>query len=95
MAGSNTAVASSITSTNGGMLLQGDGAAILQGVKVDAAKDITIQGGAVSIIGLSAAQMAQITSNIVWLSYGLRDGRVPLAGLAPGEWRYLLPHEKF
>jgi 23S rRNA pseudouridine2604 synthase len=25
----------------------------------------------------------------------LRVGRVPLAGLAPGEWRYLLPHEKF
>jgi 23S rRNA pseudouridine2604 synthase len=25
----------------------------------------------------------------------LRVGRVSLAGLAPGEWRYLLPHEKF
>ncbi|MGI4779645.1 MAG: RNA pseudouridine synthase [Janthinobacterium lividum] len=25
----------------------------------------------------------------------IRVGRVPLAGLAPGEWRYLLPHEKF
>ncbi len=24
-----------------------------------------------------------------------RVGRVPLAGLAPGEWRYLLPHERF
>lgn len=46
---SNTAVASSITSANGGVLLQGDGAALLQGVKVDAAKDINIQGGVVSI----------------------------------------------
>ncbi|MDB5730409.1 MAG: RNA-binding domain protein [Variovorax sp.] len=25
----------------------------------------------------------------------IRVGRVPLAGLAPGEWRYLLPHERF
>jgi len=25
----------------------------------------------------------------------IRLGRVPLAGLAPGEWRYLLPDEKF
>ena len=25
----------------------------------------------------------------------IRVGRVPLAGLQPGEWRYLLPHEKF
>ncbi|MGI4780068.1 MAG: filamentous hemagglutinin N-terminal domain-containing protein [Janthinobacterium lividum] len=46
---SNTAVASSITSQNGGVLLQGDGAALLQGVKVDAAEDVTIKGGAVSI----------------------------------------------
>ncbi len=38
---SDTAAASSITSTNGGVLLQGDGAALLQGVKVDATKDTT------------------------------------------------------
>ncbi|MBO9515367.1 MAG: RNA-binding protein [Variovorax sp.] len=25
----------------------------------------------------------------------IRIGRVPLAGLLPGQWRYLLPHEKF
>lgn len=42
-------MASSIASQNGGVLLQGDGAVLLQGVKVDAAKDITIQGGIVSM----------------------------------------------
>lgn len=25
----------------------------------------------------------------------IRVGRVPMSGLAPGQWRYLLPHEKF
>ena len=25
----------------------------------------------------------------------LRIGRVPMSGLQPGQWRYLLPHEKF
>jgi 23S rRNA pseudouridine2604 synthase len=25
----------------------------------------------------------------------IRVGRVPLSGLAPGQWRYLLPHERF
>jgi 23S rRNA pseudouridine2604 synthase len=25
----------------------------------------------------------------------IRIGRVPLAGLAPGQWRYLAPHERF
>jgi 23S rRNA pseudouridine2604 synthase len=25
----------------------------------------------------------------------LRIGRVPLAGLQPGQWRYLAPHERF
>lgn len=48
---SNTAGASSITSARGGVLLQGDGAAILRGVNVDAAQDIAIKGGAVSIAG--------------------------------------------
>jgi len=25
----------------------------------------------------------------------IRIGRVPLAGLEPGQWRYLSPHERF
>jgi 23S rRNA pseudouridine2604 synthase len=25
----------------------------------------------------------------------IRIGRVPLAGLQPGQWRYLAPHERF
>src|SRR4030095_13289425 len=25
----------------------------------------------------------------------IRIGRIPLAGLLPGQWRYLLPHERF
>ncbi len=48
---SDTAVATRITSKNGGVLLQGDGAALLRGVKIDAAGDLAIQGGAVSITG--------------------------------------------
>lgn len=57
---SNTAVASSITSANGGVRLQGDGAAILRGVQVNAAEDVTIRGGTVSITG--ATNYASSTS---------------------------------
>ena len=57
---SNTAVASTLTSENGGVLLQGNGAAILRSVKVDAAEDVTIKGGAVSIT--AATNYASSTS---------------------------------
>ena len=57
---SNTAVASSITSANGGVRLQGDGVAILRGVQVNAAEDVTIKGGTVSITG--ATNYASSTS---------------------------------
>ena len=57
---SHTTVASSITSANGGVLLQGDGAAILRGVQVNAAEDVTIKGGTVSITG--ATNYASSTS---------------------------------
>ncbi|WP_431274444.1 filamentous hemagglutinin N-terminal domain-containing protein [Variovorax ureilyticus] len=46
---SNTASASTITSSEGGVLLRGGGDVFLQGVQVDAAKDITVKGGNVTI----------------------------------------------
>ncbi|MGJ7488483.1 filamentous hemagglutinin N-terminal domain-containing protein [Variovorax sp. LT2P21] len=48
---SDTAAVTSIESKNGGVLLQGDQLVALQGVQVDAAKDVTIRGGTVSITG--------------------------------------------
>ncbi|WP_431274443.1 hemagglutinin repeat-containing protein [Variovorax ureilyticus] len=45
----DNASASTITSTEGGVLLQGGGNVFLQGVQVDAAKDINISGGNVTI----------------------------------------------
>jgi len=48
---SNTAAVTSIESKNGGVLLQGDQLVALQGVQIDAAKDITVKGGSVSITG--------------------------------------------
>ena len=41
------------------------------------------------------AQMCDSVDLSILAMKRLRVGRVPLAGLAPGEWRYLLPHEKF
>ncbi|AVQ83997.1 two-partner secretion domain-containing protein [Variovorax sp. PMC12] len=46
---SDTAASSSIASSNGGILLQGDNGVFLQGVRVDAAKDVAIKGGNVVI----------------------------------------------
>lgn len=48
---SNTAAVTTIESKNGGVLLQGDQLVALQGVQVDAARDVTVKGGAVSITG--------------------------------------------
>ncbi|VTU18932.1 Filamentous hemagglutinin [Variovorax sp. PBS-H4] len=48
--GSDTAAASTITSSQGGVLLRG-GAVNLQGVQVSAARDIAIEGGSVNIAG--------------------------------------------
>lgn len=48
--------------------------------------------------GAWPGQIAQMCDSVdlrILAMKRLRVGRVPLAGLAPGEWRYLLPHEKF
>ncbi|MGJ7580839.1 DUF637 domain-containing protein [Variovorax sp. RHLX14] len=75
---SNTAVASSITSANGGVLLQGNGAAILRGVQVDAANDITVKGGAVSITG--AIDYSSASSEQYRRGMGLEKLLVPELG---------------
>ena len=41
------------------------------------------------------AQMCDAAKLRIVAMKRIRVGRVPLAGLAPGEWRYLLPHERF
>lgn len=41
------------------------------------------------------AQMCDAAQLTIVSMKRIRVGRVPLAGLEPGEWRYLLPHEKF
>ncbi|RYH62905.1 MAG: hypothetical protein EON54_08890, partial [Alcaligenaceae bacterium] len=48
---SNTAAVTTIESSNGGVLLKGDQRVALRGVQIDAAKDITVKGGSVSITG--------------------------------------------
>ena len=41
------------------------------------------------------AQMCDAAGLRIVAMKRIRIGRVPLAGLAPGAWRYLLPHERF
>lgn len=51
-----------------------------------------------AIKGAWQGQVAQMCSSVdlrIVAMKRIRVGRVPLAGLAPGEWRYLLPHERF
>ena len=51
-----------------------------------------------AIKGSWPGQIAQMCDDVGLRILGMkriRVGRVPLAGLAPGEWRYLLPHERF
>lgn len=69
---SDTAAPSTISSSNGGILLQGNSSVFLQGVQVDAAKDVAIKGGNVviqaamnrqSVIGTTGSQNA-------WYDFG-------------------------
>ena len=51
-----------------------------------------------AIKGVWPGQIAQMCDEVDLRIVGMkriRVGRMPLAGLAPGEWRYLLPQEKF
>ncbi|MDA7416440.1 DUF637 domain-containing protein [Xenophilus arseniciresistens] len=57
---SDTAVASSITSSQGGVLLQGGNLVYLQGAQVNAAKDITIAGA--NVVIEAATNTSSVTS---------------------------------
>jgi 23S rRNA pseudouridine2604 synthase len=51
-----------------------------------------------AIKGAWPGQIAQMCDSVdlrISAMKRIRVGRVPLAGLAPGEWRYLLAHERF
>jgi 23S rRNA pseudouridine2604 synthase len=51
-----------------------------------------------AIKGSWPGQIAQMCDSVdlrILAMKRIRVGRVPLAGLAPGQWRYLLPHERF
>lgn len=48
--------------------------------------------------GAQPGQIAHICDNVglrILAMRRIRIGRVPLAGLQPGQWRYLAPHERF
>lgn len=68
----DTAAPSTITSSNGGILLQGNGGVFLQGVQVDGAKDVAIKGGNVVIRAATNRQSAIGTtgSKSAWYDFG-------------------------
>jgi 23S rRNA pseudouridine2604 synthase len=61
-------------------------------------EDGTQTGLRFAIKGTWPGQIAQMCDSVdlrILAMKRIRVGRVPLSGLAPGEWRYLLPHERF
>jgi filamentous hemagglutinin len=68
----DTAAPSTISSGNGGVLLQGVNGVFLQGVQVDAAKDVSIQGGNVVIQAATNQQSVTGTtsSKKAWYDFG-------------------------
>lgn len=69
---SDIAAPSTITSSRGGVLLQGGGDVFLQGVQVNAAKDVSIQGGNVVIQAATNRQSVTGTtsSKSAWYDFG-------------------------
>ena len=69
---SDTAAPSTITSSNGGILLQGNNGVFLQGVQVDAAKDVSILGGNVVIQAATDKQSVtgKTSSKSAWYDFG-------------------------
>ncbi|VDO08772.1 unnamed protein product, partial [Brugia timori] len=69
---SDVAAPSTITSSKGGILLQGDNGVFLQGVQVDAAKDVSILGG--NVVVQAAANQQSVTgttsSKSAWYDFG-------------------------
>jgi len=75
---SNTASASTITSTQGGVYVEGGKSVYMQGAQVDAAKDLTIKGGSVTIAGAvnestaSVGERSQTKAGPMSLLYGAK-----------------------
>ncbi len=69
---SDTAAPSTISSSNGGVLLQGNNSVFMQGVQVDAAKDVSILGGNVIIQAATNQQSVTGTtsSKSAWYDFG-------------------------
>lgn len=69
---SDTAAPSTISSSNGGILLQGNNSVFMQGVQVDAAKDVSILGGNVIIQAATNQQSVTGTtsSKSAWYDFG-------------------------
>ncbi|RST54048.1 filamentous hemagglutinin N-terminal domain-containing protein [Variovorax sp. DXTD-1] len=70
---SDTASASKISSSQGGVLLQGGNSVFLQGVQVDAAKDITIKGG--NVIIQAATNSSSVTGSTGFRTKGIEPGQ--------------------
>ncbi|WP_307574737.1 DUF637 domain-containing protein [Variovorax paradoxus] len=70
----DTASASTISSSQGGVLLQGGNTVFLQGVQVDAAKDINIKGG--NVIIQAATNTTSATSSASARTKGIEPGQI-------------------
>ena len=70
----DTASASTIGSSQGGVLLQGGNTVFLQGVQVDAAKDINIRGG--NVIVQAATNVTSATATTSSRTKGIEPGQI-------------------
>ncbi|MET3443163.1 filamentous hemagglutinin [Variovorax paradoxus] len=71
---SDTASASKISSSQGGVLLQGGNSVFLQGVQVDAAKDIKIKGG--NVVIQAATNSSSVTGSTGFRTKGIEPGQI-------------------
>ncbi|WP_234975062.1 DUF637 domain-containing protein [Variovorax paradoxus] len=70
---SDTAVASTISGGQGGVLLQG-GSVFLQGVQIDAAKDVNITGG--NVVAQAATNSSAVTGTSSSRTKGIEPGKI-------------------
>ncbi|MDR6891032.1 MULTISPECIES: DUF637 domain-containing protein, partial [Variovorax] len=71
---SDTASASKISSSQGGVLLQGGNNVFLQGVQVDAAKDINIRGS--NVVVQAATNSSSVTGSTGFRTKGIEPGQI-------------------
>lgn len=75
-----------------------DGRAMLPAKVSVTSQNGTVTGLRFAVKGSLPGQIAQMCEAAGLTVVGMkriRIGRVPLAGLAPGQWRYLMPNERF